>query len=103
MYGSVSPPTSLVLSWRFSLRSDSIAGLGTLDGLRAFLSACVTSSAPSRENCIDWNDRMRFSNRMHFLAASALGIVADVFAMGDAYSARMQQAHVAAFVSLLPK
>lgn len=40
---------------------------------------------------------MRFSNRMRLLAAAALGIVADVFAMGDAYSARMQQAHVAAF------
>ena len=40
---------------------------------------------------------MRFSNRMLLLAAAALGIVADVFAMGDAYSARMRQAHVAAF------
>ena len=40
---------------------------------------------------------MRFSNRMLLLAAAALGIVAVVFAMGDAYSARMQQAHVAAF------
>ena len=49
------------------------------------------------ENCIDWNDRMRFSNRMRLLAAAALGIVADVFAMGDAHSARMQQAYVAAF------
>jgi hypothetical protein len=28
---------------------------------------------------------------MRLLAAAALGIVADVFAMGDAYSARMQQ------------
>lgn len=33
---------------------------------------------------------------MRLLAAAALGIVADVFAMGDAYSARMQQAHGAA-------
>ena len=34
---------------------------------------------------------------MRLLAAAALGIVADVFAMRDAYSVRMQQAHVAAF------
>lgn len=46
---------------------------------------------------------MRFSNRMRFLAAAALGIVADLFAMGDAYgySTRMQQSHVAAFVAAL--
>ena len=42
---------------------------------------------------------MRFIKRMRLLAAASLGIVADVFAMGDAYSARMQQAHVAAFAS----
>jgi hypothetical protein len=47
---------------------------------------------------------MRFRKRMLFLAAAAaLGIVADLFAMGDAYeySARMQQTHVAAFVAAL--
>ena len=46
---------------------------------------------------------MRFSNRMRFLAAAALGIAADLFAMGDAYgySARMQHAHAAAFVGAL--
>ena len=46
---------------------------------------------------------MRFSNRMLLLAAAALGIVADVFAMRDAYSVRMQQAHVAAFGSSTPE
>ena len=46
---------------------------------------------------------MRFIKRMRLLAAASLGIVADVFAMGDAYSARMQQAHVAAFASVPPE
>lgn len=46
---------------------------------------------------------MRLSNKVRFMAAAALGMVADPFAMGDAYgySARIQEAHAAAFVGTL--
>src|SRR5215469_16621315 len=43
---------------------------------------------------------MRFSTRTRFMGAAALGMVTDLFAMGDVYgySARIEQTHAAAFV-----
>ena len=40
---------------------------------------------------------------MRFIAAAALGMVADLFAMGDGYgyTARMEQTHAATFVAAL--
>lgn len=70
---------------------------GRLTGPVRFCLRALPPAPRAEEDWIDCNDRMRFSNRMRFLSAAALGIVADVFAMGDASSARMQQAHVAAF------